>query len=100
MKTMGKFKEQSTDWSEHPKRRTEQITVKAEYTDELEFTIPIPSDKSAFAITNVYVKHGTAYVYFDDNSYISSNDYVWHQPDYGSEPNEIDWSVYSHVIEE
>tara|TARA_R100001163_G_C4952746_1_gene119824 strand:+ start:251 stop:544 length:294 start_codon:yes stop_codon:yes gene_type:complete len=97
---MGKFKEQSTDWSEHPKKRTEQITVKAEYTDELEYTIPIPSDKSCFEIEHVYVKHGTAYVYFKDGSYISSDDHVWHQPDYGDEPNTTDWRVYSHVIEE
>ena len=36
---MGKFKEQSTDWSEHPKQRTENIKVIAKYTDELEYTI-------------------------------------------------------------
>jgi len=77
---MGNFKEQNTDWSEHPK--TETMSIIANYIDSLQFTVELPNDKTEDDILTVYVMSGIAYIYFKDGTRIKNLNYMHVEPNY------------------
>lgn len=68
------------------------VEVEAHYADILQFKIPLPDDKHEINIEDIYINHGTCYVTFNDGDQISTDNYVWREPDY-SHPIDVDWSI-------
>ena len=92
---MGKFKEQNTDWSEHPKTKT--ISIIANYISSLQFTVELPNDKTEDDIRTVYVISGIAYIYFKDGTQIKNLDYMYVEPNY-SESIDTESKIIAHGL--